>query len=211
MSLDPWDRRPEETDPSWDAFVAYRDQHRPRSLRRLGDEIGKDPSLVARWSSAHDWQERTASWDLEQDRQRREAMSVENVEAGKRHAQIAAGALQAAARVNLEFLRRIGSSEDAEAVLRGMGIEDLSELMVKVNRTVPRLIVGERLARGMTTESVELTGGADAYRKKAEGMTDGELDAFLLGAATNAAAGQISPPEDEPVEDVEDVEAVEID
>jgi hypothetical protein len=206
MSLDPWDRRPRESDPAWQAFVAYRDSEIPRSIRRTAEQLAKSRQLVGRWSTEHDWQDRVAAWDLEQDRQRREAMAKENVEAGRRHAQIAAGALQAAAAVNLEWLDRLRKQGDLPQALKGMTFEDLSELMVKVNRTVPRLIVGERLARGMTTESVEHSGGIDVYRSKAEAMPDAELDAFLAGAAAGQSAADAahareqSEHEEEPVE-----------
>lgn len=183
LGRQPWDRQRSETDPAWQAFAAYRDMPIPRSLRRCAADLRKDPSLIARWSSAHDWQDRTAAWDMEQDRQRREAQAVENVEAGKRHAQIAAGALQAIARVNLEFLRRVSTADDPEGVLRGLGFSELADLMVKATRVAPRLVQAERLARGMTTESVEHTGSSDAHREKAEAMSDSALDAFLLGTA----------------------------
>lgn len=198
MSLELWERRPAESDEAFEAFVVYRDMPLPRSQRGAAERLGKSRQLLSQWSMRHDWQDRVAAWDLEQDRQRREAMARENVEAGKRHAQIAAGALQAAARVNLAFLARLGDPGSQEAVLEKMGFTDLADLLVKVNRTIPRLVVAERLARGMSTESVEHSGTIDTYRRKAEGMTDAELDAFLAGAAAQAAADAVH--EGDPVE-----------
>lgn len=204
MSLDPWDRRPRESDPAWQAFVAYRDSEIPRSIRRTAAALGKSDTLIGQWSSRHDWQDRVAAWDLEQDRQRREAMGRENVEAGKRHAQIAAGALQAAAAVNLEWLDRLRSRDGGlPAALKGMDFVELSELMVKVNRTIPRLIVGERLARGMTTENIEHGGSIDVYRSKAEAMSDRDLDLFLTGAAAAQSAADATR-EREAVDELED-------
>lgn len=200
LGKQPWDQQSSESGPAYQAFRAYRDMGVPRSLRRCAEGLGKDPSLVARWSSAHDWQERVKSWDLEQDRQRREAMAVENVQAGIRHASIAASGLAAAASVNQAWLERVAELAREDKGLKKLDLETLSELMVKVNRAVPRLIVGERLARGMTTESVEHVGGADQHRQKAEAMSDEALEAFLLGTQT-AAGVPISEVEDDGEQD----------
>lgn len=194
--LERWERQPGEGDARFAAFAAYRDMPVPRSLRRLGEQIDRDASLVARWSSADGWQDRVAAWDLEQDRQRRAAMKVENVEAGRRHATIAASALGIVSRVNMAWLTRLAAESEPE-LLAKMPFADLSDLMVRVNRTLPRLVVAERLSRGMTTDQP----GApmEAERERVADMSDAELDAFLAGARSQAIAsgteGWVDPDE----------------
>lgn len=187
MSLEPWDRRPEESDEAWRAFTAYRDQDLPRSLRRLAEDLSyADHTVVGRWSSRHDWQERTAAWDLEQDRLRREAMQRENIKAAERHARQMAGFLGAGELFVVELMRRI---REDNTFLQAMPKQDLLENLARLARVAPRLLVAERLARGMTTESVE-TRDADAARARAARMSDEQLEAFLLGAAAGQEAAE---------------------
>lgn len=188
MSLEPWDRRAEESDEAWEAFVTYRDLPIPRSQRKCAEALGKSRQIVSTWSMRHGWVERCAAWDLEQDRQRREAMQRENVKAAERHARQMASFLGAGELFVVELMRRVREDEN---FLRAMPKDELLENLARLARVAPRLLVAERLARGMTTESVE-TRDADAARARAGRMTDGELDAFLLGAAAGheAAAGE---------------------
>src|SRR5215212_12147936 len=62
----PWDRRPEESAPAFEAFCVYRGQGSQRSLRRVASALGKSRSLIFRWSSAHEWRGRALAWDFDQ-------------------------------------------------------------------------------------------------------------------------------------------------
>lgn len=176
--LEPWDRRQEESPEAYEAFCVYRDMGLARSQKKAAEHLGKTRQLLSGWSSRHDWTDRVAAWDLEQDRQRREAMRAENVAAGRRHAQQAQGFLQVAALFPLELLRRL--QQDPE-ILKDLDLDTLVDYLTKLGRTVPRLIVAERLARGMSTENVEHAGHVTVHHERAERMTDDELDRFLLG------------------------------
>lgn len=191
-NVDPWERQPTEGDERWRTFQAYRDMGVPRSLRRLAEQLGCNPSLLTQRSREDDWQARIAAWDLEQDRQRREALRAGNIAAGERHATIAASGLQAASAVNLAWLNRVGKETER---LQSMPFDELSDLMVRVNRVVPRLVVAERLARGMSTEHTEHSGSVDVHREQVERWSDAELDAFLLGASSAAVAAADASPE----------------
>jgi virulence-associated protein VagC len=52
-----------ESEEAYSAFLAYRDMPAPRSLIRVGQELGKSGGLCERWSSRHGWAERCRAWD----------------------------------------------------------------------------------------------------------------------------------------------------
>lgn len=181
---EPWERHPDEEDLAWRAFQLYRDMPLPRSLRKIAEQLGNSGhTSLGRLSGKHEWQRRVQAWDLELDRLRREKLARDNIAAGERHASIAASGLQVAAKVNVAWLTRSGIDE---TLLTKMTFDELSDLMVRVNRIVPRLVVAERLARGMSTEHREVSGSVDVHRQEVDGWTDEQLDAFLLGAAAGA-------------------------
>lgn len=68
--MNAWDRRPQETDPAWDAFAAYRDMGRDRSIasavKKSGKRTGNERQWEA-WSSRHDWRSRATAWDMHLD------------------------------------------------------------------------------------------------------------------------------------------------
>ena len=64
-----WNRQPGEGARPFAAFQMYRDQPpMQRSVRRLAETIGRNRTMVGRWSSQWRWVERAAAWDAEQDR-----------------------------------------------------------------------------------------------------------------------------------------------
>ena len=89
----PWDRRPEETPPAWQAFQMYRDLGLDRSQAEVGKQVGKNLNLMSRWSARHEWVTRAASWDNHLDEQRQQAAEEAMIEMGRRHADIGAAAL----------------------------------------------------------------------------------------------------------------------
>ena len=61
---EPWARRPSETGKAFAAWVQYRDLGaHGRSLDKAARLVGKDRSLLARWSVLHQWQERANAYD----------------------------------------------------------------------------------------------------------------------------------------------------
>lgn len=70
-----WDRRPDETLQAYEAFTAYRDMPRPRSVdeayrnhlrERTGGEIKKSLQASGRWwtwNTNHEWRSRVESYD----------------------------------------------------------------------------------------------------------------------------------------------------
>jgi transposase-like protein len=62
-----WERQSGESEQAHAAFLLYRDMPKgERSVARVGQECGKNPSLLERWSAAWQWVQRAAAWDEEQ-------------------------------------------------------------------------------------------------------------------------------------------------
>jgi RecG-like helicase len=67
--LKPWERQPEETDKSWNAFVIYRDMPlETRTVRATMKSLGKHESKGMEWQSKYLWTARARAWDAEVDR-----------------------------------------------------------------------------------------------------------------------------------------------
>jgi hypothetical protein len=69
VSGDPWERRPNETSRAYEAFCVYLAQPTSkRNYRAVAQELNKSASLIGRWGSQHDWPDRVAAWDADQQR-----------------------------------------------------------------------------------------------------------------------------------------------
>lgn len=144
MAAQPYERRKDETDPAWAAFVLYRDAGLDRSLTRVSQDAGKDRSLMEKWSSRHEWRKRVVAYDMEADRRKRigDLKGVEDMR--RRHTR-------------------------AAIALQDLGLAELTKLakdakrMAKVTLLDPALILKlieqgaklERLVRGEPGEIVE--------------------------------------------------------
>lgn len=85
----PWERQPTDTQKSWEAFVVYRDFGTKRSLKKVAEELKKSETIIGRWSGKHNWVERVAAWDEEQDRLIRIELTKDIGAMRKRHADLA--------------------------------------------------------------------------------------------------------------------------
>lgn len=65
----PWEQLPKETTEAYEAFREYRDMGAERSVAKVGEKLGKNNSLMQRWSSKHDWVKRAKAWDDEIERE----------------------------------------------------------------------------------------------------------------------------------------------
>jgi len=64
--LNPFDRRPNETDPAWKAFQCYRNMGEGRTLDKAREKLGRRPGYMRQleeWSSGHEWVNRVRAWD----------------------------------------------------------------------------------------------------------------------------------------------------
>lgn len=62
-----WKRLATDTDKSFEAFTLYRDMGANRSVRDVAQKLNKSLTVIARWSSANNWQERVAAFDASLD------------------------------------------------------------------------------------------------------------------------------------------------
>ena len=58
-----WERQPKESARAYEAFDLYLKMGPERSLRKVGQELGKSNTLISRWSSAWNWLERCRDYD----------------------------------------------------------------------------------------------------------------------------------------------------
>lgn len=147
--MKPWDRRPDETDQAWTAFVTYRDAGPGRNIRDTTKATGKAPSThrqLALWSSKHDWVQRVRAYDAWLDQE------------------VQARVLQAAGDRAMEQVR-LGEKlrKKAEARIDALKVDDLA------SEDVPRWAkVGveiERLAMGDATSRTDVTSGGEPIHR----------------------------------------------
>lgn len=190
----PWDRRPKESRPAYEAFREYLLQGADRSTANVARGLGKSKTLIDRWSSTWSWVARTDAFDAEAGKRATEATLDELEQRARRQAELSASALEAMAAPSLELLRRI---EKDPKVLEKLSVEALVPLAATTARAIPRVVQTERLASGQSTSNVGGSKGgpleiedmarAEA-RRQAEELPDEQLVSFLAGAAAGAAA-----------------------
>lgn len=142
-TVEPWERQEGETAKAFEAFVIYRNIGAERSLRKVVQELHKNLTTIAEWSSKYDWVERCRAWDAEQDRIAR----MEQVKAIKamrnRHAGMAKAMIVKAG----QALNRIPLDE-----IKPSDISRMIEVASKL----------ERISRGDVGEVIEERSGGDA-------------------------------------------------
>lgn len=151
----PWERQPCDTEARWRAFLAYRDQPPPRSVRGASEAMGGyDQRTLERWSSEDGWPERCAAFDRYLDERRVEVivdvLAEDARSVANRHAGIARDAIECAHSVVKDWLARINRGER----LDGWAPNDVRGMLKD-------MITLERLVRGEATERVDHTVGLD--------------------------------------------------
>jgi hypothetical protein len=147
---DPWDRMDQETDPAWQAFVAYRDMGLERSLSKLSRDIHKNKTMLGGWSRKHSWQVRCNAWDREQDRQWQRELANARRAAARRNIRTAGAAMTIAG----------GALTHLAADPSKLKPQDIARLMEVAAKL-------ESLAMGSPTEIVAGTPGTGAGASQA--------------------------------------------
>ena len=142
-----WDRITGESSKAYAHFCLYRDMGVSRSLRTLekADGCTSDYRQLGRWSSKWQWVERSRRYDDYLEAHERLRQEKERRDMRKRHAQIALLGQNIAVKALESLLQKVqaGTGEVAPG-----DVTRLLDTSVKV----------ERLARGESTETHELTG-----------------------------------------------------
>ena len=100
-----YDKLPGETAKAYEAFCVYRDLGTQRSLGKASVELEKSLKFLGRWSSQHNWVERAAAWDADQDyllqkraiKEREKEYKEQLTEFRKNHLQVGRAAFKASA------------------------------------------------------------------------------------------------------------------
>lgn len=102
-AIQPWELQEGETTKQFEAFCAYRDLGKTRSLQKVAEQLSKSETLIKRWSAKNKWVERVAEWENEQDRLIRVELTRDIGEMRKRHADIAKAMLVKASKAMLRL------------------------------------------------------------------------------------------------------------
>jgi hypothetical protein len=98
------------------AFCQYRDQPPSlRSARHLAKSLGRNASLILRWSAKYRWVSRAAAWDAEQDRVACQARLNAIKVANRRHVEVAHRLLDNADAAIPEAAKKLADSPHAVA------------------------------------------------------------------------------------------------
>ena len=71
-----WERQNFDTDKAFEAFETYRLMGSTRSLSKLSKQLGKNASLLERWSKRDNWQARILAWDRHEARVINEKITI---------------------------------------------------------------------------------------------------------------------------------------
>ncbi len=159
----PWERQKGESGQAYEAFAAYRDMGTDRSIRAVGQKLGKSRALIERWSSQWKWQERIRAYESDIDRKAREKAVKERKTMRDRHTKIAMQVQRKA----LEALEQL-SVED----MTPKDIKEYIRMATDLERLSRTFDTGEQ----KETEAVKETSLADAimsaYQKRKDGGSD---------------------------------------
>ena len=144
-----WERQTKESVPAYEAFAHYRDQKK-RSQRGVSREIGKNRTLIYRWSQRWEWAKRARAYDRHREKLRldtKDEIEVETIRSeSKSMAEINELTVQTwnkfQARVDEILASIIKANIKRQGVLLGAStIKDLATIMEKSQK-------GIRIAKG---------------------------------------------------------------
>lgn len=135
----PWEQQKGESNPAYEAFQTYLNMDRQRSLRAVARELGKSETLIFRWSSRNNWQERIRAYNNYVQREatanaieQRKKMNERQARLGEQFQLKAFDALRAMSEETIKSLHPIAIKEflrvgaEIERKARTAQVEDLS-------------------------------------------------------------------------------------
>lgn len=135
----PWERQPGESTRAFAAFVTYRDAGDSRSYTGVAQKLNKSRTLVARWGTRWQWQNRLSAWERNLEYERQVAHRKAIIEMHERHVAIA----QLSQQKILGKLRSMGEQE-----INDLSVGDLAKLLaisVAVERSALGLSPGTKI------------------------------------------------------------------
>ena len=143
----PWERQKGESAQAYEAFTTYRDMGAERSLTKVSQALNKTRTLLGRWSSTWNWQERVRAYDNELEKEARARAIRGRKDMTERHIKIA-----------------MQVQKKALEALASLSVEDMSPKDVK--EYIKMATDLERLNRAFEEESSK--GGGDAPTQLAD-------------------------------------------
>lgn len=156
-----YDLQTDESSPAWNAFRLYRDMGEERSLAAVCQVASKDRAQIGRWSRKWRWVERVRAWERHLDQVRRDEQVEQTRKMVERHATQLQGATQAMIAPITALLRRVQEQGGEAGLFKNTPNYHLSNLAIAAARALPLLVKAERLSRGLSETSIDVTGGLD--------------------------------------------------
>ena len=206
-----WERQRREPSRSWHAFTHFRDlsvdrsiarawrQHRATCAHVPAPEGRRAPGRWAIWSARWGWVDRAARWDAEIDRQHREKSMQAQLEARERHARLAQATLTV---LTMPIRAALEAAKDPTVIQRltehaKIGSGGAIQLLATISRmaqVIPSMVTVERLALGMTTESMEVEDKRNVDASFADRITqDPEATSLAIALLDRLARQQPEP------------------
>lgn len=133
----PWERQVGESGQAYEAFAAYRDAGKSRTVSAVVKRLKKSRSLIDRWKATWNWEERVVAYDNDIERQAREQAIKDKKSMLNRHIKIAmqvqTKALEALKKLDVEAMspkdikEYIRMATDLERLSRTFNVEQQEE------------------------------------------------------------------------------------
>lgn len=151
----PWERQNGESEKAFEAFSIYRDMNTNRSIRAVGETLGKSSALMERWSSRWDWVERVRAYDNELEKEAHAKALKDRKSMITRHTKIAMQLQKKA----LEALENLSTE--------AMSPKDIREY-IKLSTDLERVSRTESIAENSAETSEEEKTTVDIYMPEKE-------------------------------------------
>lgn len=148
-----FDRLTDEGAKAYQAFTIYRDLPvQERSLAIVSQQLGKNKSLCARWSTKFQWVDRANAWDIQQDQLRRTRTAAEREKIRERQLQNSRVASQALMAPLIALVKLTQSNADA---FSGASATELAKIASWAARMLPRMHEEERTLAARPEQSAK--------------------------------------------------------
>ena len=155
VSLNQWDRLPQETAVAYEAFLSYCDQGGSRSLPDVSVLLNRRLATIKRWSTRWNWQERCRAFDIDQ--LERDSQDEHRERQAMRRRQIKVGQLlQTVADIGIEQLQQRAEKKGS----LGLSPNEIIG-MIRVGAELERNSRGEDLPVRQHAEIQVIFGNAD--------------------------------------------------